>query len=321
MSGAAVFSGDCLIGVVSEHHRADGLGTLSASRIDRWHANLAPDQIMELHDLVGLPTSADHLVVTGAPERQGAGGPPRQLPATTPAFTGRESELAELLELAERAWVGDDPGTVVISAIDGIAGIGKTALAVHAGHRLAAWFPDGQLFIDLHGYTQGIDPRDPADALAAILRDLGVPPQQIPADPGALAAVYRDRLVGTRTLILLDNAANETQVRPLLPGSGGCLVLVTSRKRLKALDDAHALPLEILPMADAVALLREVAGPGRTNTDDPLLQEIATLCGQLPLALRIAAALIRASTSWKPTLVAIACSGRARVGNSTRASR
>ncbi|HEY2673598.1 MAG TPA: tetratricopeptide repeat protein, partial [Rugosimonospora sp.] len=246
----------------------------------------------------GGGAEADDLTQITAPGRQPAGGAPRQLPATTSVFTGRENELAELLALADRASAGDNPGTVVISAIDGMAGIGKTALAIHAGHRLAARFPDGQLFLDLHGYTQGLDPRDPADALASVMRDLGVPPEQVPADLDALCALYRERLAGTRTLILLDNAAGETQVRPLLPGEGGCLVVVTSRKRLKALDDAHALPLDVLPMPDAVALFREVAGPGRTEPNDPLLEEIATLCGRLPFALRIAAALIRASRAW-----------------------
>jgi hypothetical protein len=130
-------------------------------------------------------------------------------------------------------------GTVVITAIDGMAGIGKTALALRAGHLLADRFPDGQLFVDLHGYTQGLPARDPADALTVLLRSLGLPPDRIPEDLDARAAVYRARLAGTRTLILLDNAADEAQVRPLLPASSTCLVLVTSRKRLRALDSTR----------------------------------------------------------------------------------
>ena len=298
MSGAPVFSGDALIGVIGKHHRSDGLGTLAAYRIDHWHERLDADQIAWLAARIGLPATSEGLTQVTAPTQVQAGGPPRQLPATTPAFTGREDELAELLSLAAGTGGGGSPGTVVISAIDGMAGIGKTALAVKAGHALALRFPDGQLFIDLRGYTQGVTPRDPLDALAAILQAYEVPPGQIPADLDARAAFYRDRLAGTRTLIILDNAYSEAQVRPLLPGDGGCLVVVTSRRRLKALDDAHALPLDVLPAADAVALFRQVAGPGRIPADDPLLEEIATLCGRLPLALRIAAALIRHRPAW-----------------------
>ena len=252
----------------------------------------------ELRDLHQRILRADPALMTAAPEpappRPEA--VPRQLPAAVRHFTGRIGELKALTELLGE--VGEGGGTVVISAIDGMAGIGKTALAVHAGHRLAEQFPDGQLFVDLHGYTEGTAPRDPADALAAILQSLGVMPQRIPADLHARAALYRNRLAGTRTLIVLDNASGEAQVRPLLPGTGRCLVLVTSRRRLKALDDAHALALDVLPIDDAVALFREAAGGGRTVADDPLLEQIALLCGCLPLALRIAAALIRHRPAW-----------------------
>ena len=186
----------------------------------------------------------------------------------------------------------------MISAIDGMAGIGKTALAVHAAHRLSGRFPGGQLFIDLHGYTKGQPPREPGEALEAFLRALGVPAGQIPQETEERAALYRQRLAGTRTLIVLDNASDEAQVRPLLPGEPGCLVLVTSRRRLKGLDDARSLALDLLPPQDAVALLRAVAGAGRIAAGDPLLGEIAGLCGRLPLALRIAGALLRHRPAW-----------------------
>ncbi|GAA2015330.1 hypothetical protein GCM10009839_08230 [Catenulispora yoronensis] len=171
---------------------------------------------------------------------------------------------------------------------------------MHAAHLLSDRFPDGQLYLDLHGHTQGMSPRDPADALAALLASLGVPPGEIPADPDARAAAYRARLAGTRTLILLDNAAAESQVRPLIPGQAGCLVLITSRKRLKALDQARAVALDVLPEADAVALLRALVEvePARAPAEDPGWQQIAALCGGLPLALRIAAALIRHRPAW-----------------------
>jgi tetratricopeptide (TPR) repeat protein len=228
----------------------------------------------------------------------------RQLPADTAVFTGRDGELGRLLALAGHAGSGDSPGTVVISAIDGMGGIGKTALAIRAAHRLAGCYPDGQLFIDLCGFTQGTAPRDPGDALATLLGSLGVPPGQIPADLDARAAFYRDRLAGTRTLILLDNAADEAQVRPLLPASDTCLVLITSRRRLKALDDALPLPLDVLPLDEAVALLRKAARLGDHPRDEPLLEQAAELCGCLPIALLIAGALLRTGgKAWDLTVL------------------
>ena len=242
---------------------------------------------------------------------------PRQLPADVRHFTGRRAELDALAALLDdlgrdrdrdsdrdrgRGRGGDRDraaaDTVLISAIDGMAGIGKTSLAVHAAHRLAERFPDGQLFLDLHGHTQDHPPLSADEALDGFLAALGVPAQQIPRDLGARAAIYRQRLADTRTLILLDNAADEAQIRPLLPGSSGCLVLVTSRRRLKGLDDAYSLALDVLPPAEAAALFRRVAGPGRARADDPVLAEVTELCGRLPLALRIAASLLRHRSAW-----------------------
>ena len=222
---------------------------------------------------------------------------PRQLPAAPGHFIGRQAELTVLTGLVTQP-NGIPAGTVVISAIDGMAGIGKTALAIHAAHQLADQFADGQLFLDLHGYTQGYEPRPPGEALETALRALGVSPGQIPPEMEERAALYRQHLVDTRTLILLDNAASEAQVRPLLPGATGCLVLITSRRRLKGLYDAQPLPLDLLPEADAVALLHTVAGPGRTSAGDPVLAQIAKLCGRLPLALRMAGALLRHRPAW-----------------------
>ena len=222
-----------------------------------------------------------------------SGSGPRQLPPDTGLFTGRHDELEHLLDLADRAGTGGSPGTVVISAIDGMGGVGKTALAVRAAHRLAPHFPDGQLFLDLYGFTKNTAPRDPGDALAALLGSLGVPPQRLPADLEARAAFYRDRLAGTRTLILLDNAADEAQVAPLLPAADTCLVLVTSRRRLITLDDALPLSLDVLPRQEAVALLRKAGRLDDDPHDEPMLEQAAELCGRLPLALLIAGALLR----------------------------
>jgi DNA-binding SARP family transcriptional activator len=233
------------------------------------------------------------------PAQPAAGTVPRQLPATAKHFIGRRAELDGLTGLLDETDAAETPGgTVVISAIDGMAGIGKTALAIRAAHRLAEKFPDGQLFIDLHGYTQGHPPRTADEALAWLLRALGVAPGRIPVDRDEAAALYRQLLAETRTLIVLDNAVTEAQVRPLLPGSGSCLVLVTSRRRLKALDDAHIVALDLLSPPDAVALLHAVAGPDRIAPGDPLADEIAGLCGYLPLALRIAASLLRHRPTW-----------------------
>jgi DNA-binding SARP family transcriptional activator len=227
-----------------------------------------------------------------------AGGVPHRLPADTGLFTGREAELMRLLELGETADGARGPGAVVIWAIDGMAGVGKSALAVHAAHRLAERFSDGQLFIDLHGYTQGYPPRTADQALDRFLRAMGVPPQQVPEDVEERAALYRQRLAGTRTLIVLDNAADEAQVRPLLPGDAGCLVLITSRRKLKSLDDAHVVALDVLPEPDAVALLSAAAGPGRAVAGDRDAARIVNLCGRLPLAVRIAGALLRNRPTW-----------------------
>jgi DNA-binding SARP family transcriptional activator/Tfp pilus assembly protein PilF len=220
---------------------------------------------------------------------------PRQLPATVGQFVGRSRELAALAQTP-------DASTVVIAAIDGMAGVGKTALALHAAHRIADRYPDGQLFIDLRGYTQGMEPTEPAEALDHALRALGVPGPQVPASLDQAAALYRTRLAGRRMLILLDNAATEAQVTPLLPGSAGCLVLVTSRRRLAGLDHAHTVSLDTLPAADAVALFCQAAGEHRLDGQPPeLLVELVELCGRLPLAIRIAAARLRSHPAWQLT--------------------
>ena len=218
---------------------------------------------------------------------------PRQLPPDTRLFTGRENELGALFSLVEQARAASEPGTLLVSVIDGMGGVGKTALAVRAAHRLAPHYPDGQLFLDLYGFTEGTSPRDPGDALAALLGGLGVPPQRIPAELDARAAYYRDLLAGTRTLILLDNATDEAQVAPLLPASDTCLVLVTSRKRLKSLDDALPLALDVLSREEAVVLLRKAARLDANAADEPLLEQAVELCGHLPLAVLIAGALLR----------------------------
>ncbi|MEV4179516.1 tetratricopeptide repeat protein [Nonomuraea sp. NPDC049709] len=220
---------------------------------------------------------------------------PRQLPVDVPEFVGRVEELA----LLDEARAGDGAAAVVITAIDGMAGVGKTALAVHAAHQLASRFPDGNLFVDLHGHTQGMAAADPADMLGRVLGTLGVPGESIPQHADDRAALYRSLLAGRRMLIVLDNATDEAQVRPLLPGAGRCLVLVTSRRRLVGLDGALTVSVDVLPLADAVALFTATAGEERVAGEPRgVLEEVVRRCGMLPLAIRVAAARLKAHPSW-----------------------
>ncbi|HEV2634570.1 MAG TPA: BTAD domain-containing putative transcriptional regulator [Actinocrinis sp.] len=218
-----------------------------------------------------------------------------QLPADTPAFTGRTRELGQLDALVR---TGRTAASVVTCTIDGMPGIGKTGFAIHAAHALAEDFPGGQLFINLHGYTPDVEPTRPEIALDQLLRALGAPTSHVPLGPDERAALYRQRLANTRTLIVLDNAASEAQVRPLLPGTPGCLVLVTSRRRLTGLDDAHTITLAALPDDEATTLFATIAGPGRISAGDPALPKTISLCGNVPLTLRITAARLHHRPNW-----------------------
>ncbi|KAA2254426.1 tetratricopeptide repeat protein [Solihabitans fulvus] len=249
-------------------------------------------------------TDLHQRILRGAPELSAAQPqePPsvpvrrNDLPGDVADFTGRDAEVRRLLAALPSA---EEAGAaVVIAAIDGMAGIGKTTLAVHAAHQLTARYPDAQLFIDLHAHTAGHDPVEPGVALETLLRALGVPGEKIPDSMEARAALWRAELAGRRALVVLDNAASAAQVRPLLPGASGCLVLVTSRRRLAALEAAHTLSMDVLPPADARALFAHVAGDERATTDPDATDEVARLCGYLPLALRIAAARLRQRPAW-----------------------
>jgi DNA-binding SARP family transcriptional activator/tetratricopeptide (TPR) repeat protein len=218
---------------------------------------------------------------------------PRQLPSPVRQFVGRDSELAALTALLDQA--DTMPDAVLISAIGGTAGVGKTALAVRWAHQVAERFPDGQLYVNLRGY----DPDEPlpaADALAGFLRDLGVPGPDIPAGCSERAARFRSLLAGRRMLVVLDNAAQAEQIRPFLPGSPGCVTLVTSRDALAGLvarDGAVRLDLDLLPPAGAVELMRALIG-ARVDADPAAAYALADRCARLPLALRVAAELAAA---------------------------
>ncbi|MDG4830089.1 tetratricopeptide repeat protein [Solwaraspora sp. WMMD1047] len=220
---------------------------------------------------------------------------PQQLPAPPRMFTGRVREVAALARV-------HDASALAISTIDGMAGIGKTALAVHVAHHIVGRYPDGQIFIDLHGYTCGVEPVDSKAALDHALRALGIPAAQIPAGLDERAALYRTRLADKQVLLVLDNAATESQVQPLLPGAPGSMVLVTSRHRLPGLDPTYTLSLDTLPVPDAITLFTRVAGVGQPRDESPdLLIELVHRCGQLPLAIRIAAARLRSHPTWSLT--------------------
>jgi DNA-binding SARP family transcriptional activator/Tfp pilus assembly protein PilF len=238
-------------------------------------------QVLAADPALKLPEPASAVAVPHA-------AVPRQLPAAVEQFTGRDDELAELT--AQLRPAGRAPRTVVISAIGGTAGVGKTALAVHWAHQASEHFPDGQLYVNLRGYDPG-QPVPPGDALAGFLRALGVPGQDLPAEVDERAARFRSLLAGRQILVLLDNAGSVEQVRPLLPGTPGCAVLVTSRDALAGLvarDGARRLDLDLLPLADAVSLLRALIG-GRVDADPKAAATLTAQCCRLPLALRVAA--------------------------------
>jgi hypothetical protein len=214
-------------------------------------------------------------------------GLPGLLPRDIPAFTGRGAELARLTGLT-------GGGRVLVSAIGGTAGVGKTALAVHAAHQMLDVFPDGHLYADLRGFTAGQDPADPGEVLHVFLRRLGVPAEEVPAASEERSGLLRQVLARRRVLMVLDNARTEAQVRPLLPGAGGSLVLVTSRSVLAGLEVDERISLDVLPEDEAAEMLGQVIGRNRAEAEMHALGEVARLCGRLPLALRIAGQLLAA---------------------------
>jgi tetratricopeptide (TPR) repeat protein len=216
---------------------------------------------------------------------------PGLLPRDAPDFTGREGELDRLTGLA-------GGGSVAVATIGGTAGVGKTALAVHAAHRLLPHFPDGHLYADLRGFTAGQAAAGPGEVLEVFLRHLGVAGEEMPVTVEERSGMLRQLLAARRVLMVLDNAAAEAQVRPLLPGTGGSLVIVTSRSALPGLEADDRINLDVLSRAEAAGLLARLAGAERAAADPAEVAEVARLCGRLPLALRIAGQLLAAHSSW-----------------------
>ena len=254
------------------------------------------DTVRLLADALGLigPARAGfEAAARGRAVPGGVAAATRTLPRDIASFTGRQQELEQLTKAVAGAG-----GVVGIHAIGGMAGVGKTAFAVHAAHRLADRFPGGQIFLPLHGHTPGQRPVDPADALASLLLTAGVAPAQIPPGLEARMALWRDRLAGRQLLLILDDAVGSEQVLPLLPGSGGSLVLVTSRRHLTGLEDATAVSLDTLPPGEAAALLVRLAGRAGLSPAGPRVAEIVRLCGFLPLAIGMVARQLYHHPAW-----------------------
>ncbi|MFB9349366.1 BTAD domain-containing putative transcriptional regulator [Streptomyces heliomycini] len=243
---------------------------------------------------LAAPTPPPVPVPMSAPVPTAPADAPCTLPYDLADFTGRERELAELLGCAGRDYARHSP----IVALDGMGGSGKTSLAVHAAHSLAADFPDGQLYIDLRGYTPGEEPVTPGGALDSLLRALGMPGERIPEDLAGRTALWRATITGRRLLLLRDNAADAGGVRPLMPTAPGCLVLVTSRARLVDLDSAQWISVDVMSPQECAGLVAETLGEQRYAAEPEAAAELARLCGHLPLALRIATARLRNRPRW-----------------------
>ncbi|KUM72456.1 AfsR/SARP family transcriptional regulator [Streptomyces curacoi] len=233
-----------------------------------------------------------------APEPTAAPVRPAQLPATVPDFTGRSAFVSELSEVLASA----EGRVMAVSALAGIGGVGKTTLAVHVAHQARAAFPDGQLYVDL----QGAGPRaaEPETVLGSFLRALGTADSAIPDSLEERSALYRSILDGRRVLVLLDNAKDAAQVRPLLPGTEGCAALVTSRVRMVDLAGAHLVDLDVMSPEEALSLFTKIVGEERVGSEREAALDVVAACGFLPLAIRIAASRLAARRTWTVSVLA-----------------
>jgi tetratricopeptide (TPR) repeat protein/transcriptional regulator with XRE-family HTH domain len=231
--------------------------------------------------------------------RAGEAPPACQLPPAVADFTGREQQIAQLTGMLGHR---DERVGVPIAVISGLPGAGKTALALQVAHTVRAAFPDGQLWVPLEGATG--HSRDPGEVLGELVRALGMPGSAIPQSTAERASLYRSLLAGRRVLVLADDAASAAQVQPLLPGTGQCAVLITSRSGLAGPAGSRLFPLETLTRAEAIKLLTQILGRQRVSAEPGAADELAAACGQLPLAVRIAGARLAVRTSWQLSILA-----------------
>jgi transcriptional regulator with XRE-family HTH domain/tetratricopeptide (TPR) repeat protein len=274
---------------------AAGISARTVSDLERGvNSTARKDTARLIADALGLKNSEraefEAAARVGA-QRTGVAVVSKTLPRDITSFTGRENELRQI----EGAFAA---GESSLFAIGGMAGVGKTAFAVHAGHNLAPLCPDGQVFLPLHAHTPGQRPVDPSSALASLLRVIGVPAEQVPADRDGRMWLWRDQMAAKKVLLVLDDAVDSDQVRPLLPGATGSLVLVTSRLHLAALDDATEVSLDALTHDEAIGLLVRLASRPADDRADPATAEIARLCGCLPLALGMLARRLHHHPTW-----------------------
>jgi DNA-binding SARP family transcriptional activator/uncharacterized protein HemY len=299
------FAGQLMLALYRSGRKADALEVFRATRRRLIEdLGLEPDEdLQRLHRaiLAGDTELRHHLgTTTGStgPLPRPPGPVPHELPSPIAEFTGRAQELREITCLLEvPARPAGQP--VTISAVDGMGGIGKSALAIQAANQLARQYPDGQVYVNLHGATPGQPPLTPVSALGQLLRSLGLEPATIPTQVEEAAARWRSLAAERRLLILLDNAHSAAQVRPLLPGSPTSAVLVTSRQVLGTLESAHLVHLGLLPDDQALELLGRLVGPQRVAAEPAAAADVVRACGRLPLAIRIAAARLAGRPTWQ----------------------
>ena len=282
---------------------ADALGLVGPER--QWFEDAARQRFEDAAR--PLPEGLPGLSRGSGPGSQRLG--PCLLPPAVADFTGRTEQVTQLGGLLASTGDPSAAAAVVVSAVAGQAGIGKTALVIHVAHQLRDRFPDGQLYVNLRGAQQ--QPLPGSLVLGRFLRALGVDGAAIPEDAEEREALYRARLADRRVLVVLDNAASEAQVRPLLPGTPGCGVLVTSRARLAGLEGAQLINLDELEQPQAVELLGRIVGADRVAAEPDAAAQIVGFCGRLPLAIRVAGARLAARPGWPLARLAAGPAGRA----------
>ncbi|MCZ0983251.1 helix-turn-helix domain-containing protein [Streptomyces diastatochromogenes] len=273
---------------------ASGVSVRAISDMERGKSLPRQGTLAELMDALGLD-QGERADLVGASKRRGT-GVPRRLPPGPAVFGAREAAMTAALALTEQ--VSSVGRHAVVAAISGMAGVGKTALALHWAHRVADRFPDGQLYVDLRGFGEDGRPVDAGDALAGFLGDLGVPPEGIPRGTEERAALFREQAAGRRLVVVLDNALDAEHAGPLLPASAGCLTLVTSRSRMSALsatEGASLIGLDVWSREEAPAALAARIGADRCRAEPEAAAEIVGLCGYLPLAVAVVGARLAAA--------------------------